>query len=226
MVAHDALDVLTDEIIDYVSTVAAQQSEKEIQETTQIPVLQQHIKDVDTKLRNLLKALEASSSAPDIIVTRIAELEAQKKALTAQLTEESRSVISLTKDMVTCFLENVRTQEIPLETQKPMLLDLLVNSVTIYDDTPGFITIKTAYNLTKIPGKTYRIPTSKCSDINQIGSPQKSGLLLQAALLLSPALTILEGRTIIKTQGDARRKQAPPRGGNPTVATYTYGSSS
>lgn len=176
VVAHDALAVLTDEIIDYVSTVAAQQSEKEIQETTQIPVLQQHIKDVDAKLRNLLKALEASTSAPDIIVTRIAELESQKKSLTAQLAEESRSVIPLTKDMVTCFLENVRAQSIPLETQKPMLLDLLVNSVTVYDDTPGFVTIKTAYNLTKLPAKTYRIPTSKpskCSDMNQIGSPNR-----------------------------------------------------
>lgn len=177
IVAHDALDVLTDEIIDYVSTVAAQQSEKEIQETTQIPVLQQHIKDVDAKLRNLLKALEASTSAPDIIVTRIAELESQKKSLTAQLSAESRSVLPLTKEMVTCFLETVRAQAIPLETQKPMLLDLLVNSVTLYDDTPGFVTIKTAYNLTKIPAKTYRIPTSepsKCSDMNQNGSPLDS----------------------------------------------------
>ena len=121
-----------------------------------------------------MKALEASTSAPDIIVTRIAELESQKKSLTAQLSAESRSVLPLTKEMVTCFLETVRAQAIPLETQKPMLLDLLVNSVTLYDDTPGFVTIKTAYNLTKIPGKTYRIPTSKGSDINQIGSPLDS----------------------------------------------------
>lgn len=173
IVARDALDVLTDEVIDYVSTVAARQSEKEIQETTQIPVLQQQLKDTDVKLRNLLKALESSASAPDIIVTRIAELEAQQKALTARLSEESRSVLPLTKEMVTCFLETVRARAIPLETQKPMLLDLLVNSVTLYDDTPGFLTIKTAYNLTNLPPKTFRLPTSECSDINQIGSPNR-----------------------------------------------------
>lgn len=174
IVARDALAVLTDEVIDYVSTVAARQSEKEIQETTQIPVLRQQIKDTDVKLRNLLKALESSVSAPDIIVTRIAELESQKKALTAQLSAESRSVLPLTKEMVTCFLETVRARAIPLETQKPMLLDLLVNSVTLYDDTPGFLTIKTAYNLTNLPQKTFRLPTSECSDINQIGSPLDS----------------------------------------------------
>ena len=36
-----------------------------------------------------------------------------------------------------------------------------INSVTEYDDEPGYLTIKTAYNLTNLPGKTYRIPISK-----------------------------------------------------------------
>ena len=40
------------------------------------------------------------------------------------------------------------------------------------------------------------------------------------AFLFSPVrLTILCFWAIIKTQGDARCEQAPPRGGNPTVAT-------
>ena len=59
------------------------------------------------------------------------------------------------------FLESVREQAIPLESQKYMLIDMFINSVTVYDDDPGFLTIKTAYNLTNISGKTYRIPISK-----------------------------------------------------------------
>lgn len=39
MVAQDALDVLTDEIIEFVAEVAAQQSEEDIQKNTQIPVI-------------------------------------------------------------------------------------------------------------------------------------------------------------------------------------------
>lgn len=174
VVAQDALEVLSDEIIDYVAAVAAQQSDDELRENTRIPAIEQQLKDIEGKLRNLMKALESTSSAPDVIVARIAELESQKKCLTAELAEESRSVIHLTKEMVVYFLQSVREKVIPLETQKSMLLSLLVNSVTVYDDTPGYLTLKTAYNLSKIPVKTYKIPTSgeyKCSDIKQIGSP-------------------------------------------------------
>lgn len=39
VVAQDALDVLTDEIIEFVAEVAAQQSEEDIQKNTQIPVI-------------------------------------------------------------------------------------------------------------------------------------------------------------------------------------------
>lgn len=176
VVAQDALEVLSDEIIDYVATVAARQSDDERRENTRIPAIEQQLKDVEGKLRNLMKALESTSSAPDVIVARIAELESQKKCLTAELAEESRSVIRLTKEMVVYFLQSVREKVIPLETQKSMLLSLLVNSVTVYDDTPGYLTLKTAYNLSKIQAKTYKIPASgeyKCSDIKQIGSPCK-----------------------------------------------------
>lgn len=176
VVAQDALEVLSDEIIDYVATVAARQSDDDRRENTRIPAIEQQLKDIEAKLRNLMKALESTSSAPDVIVARIAELESQKKCLAAELAEESRSVIHLTKEMVVYFLQSVREKVIPLETQKSMLLSLLVNSVTVYDDTPGYLTLKTAYNLSKIQAKTYKVPTSgeyKCSDIKQIGSPCK-----------------------------------------------------
>lgn len=174
VVAHDALKVLTDEVIEYVATTAAQQSEKEIQQNTNIPALQAQIAETDRKIKNLLKALEAASTAPDVLVARIADLEFQKKGLTAQLFEEKKSVIPLTKEMVVYFLESVRSQVLDLETQKPMLFSLLINSVTVYDDEPGYMKFETAYNLTQIPAKTYRVPTSgicKCSDMGLISPP-------------------------------------------------------
>ena len=174
VVAQDALDVLTDDIIEYVASVAAKQSEEEIQQNTNIPAIKQQLRDIDSKVRNLTKAIESASIAPDALVARIAELENQKKGLSAQLTEEQRSVIPLTKEMVRYYLESVRANAIPLDTQKHMLIDMLVNSVTVYDDEPGYLTFKTAYNLSQIPSKTYRVETSagyKCSDIGPISSP-------------------------------------------------------
>lgn len=161
IVARDALEALTDEIIDYVATVAAQQSEDEISQNTNIPAIQKAIAEIERKIRNLTKAIEAAGTAPDALVGRISELESQKKGLQGQLKEAQRSVMPLTKEQVVFFLESVREQAVPLESQKYMLIDMFINSVTVYDDEPGYLTIKTAYNLTNLPGKTYRIPTSK-----------------------------------------------------------------
>ena len=174
VVAQDALNVLTDEIIEFVAEVAAQQSEEEIQKNTKIPAIRQQISDLESKIRNLTKAIETASVAPDSIVSRIAELETQKKALTAQLSEEERGVIPLRKETVIYYLRAVREKAIPLETQKPMLIDMLVNSVTVYDDEPGFLKFITAYRLTQIPTKTYRVPvpsTSSCSDMGPNALP-------------------------------------------------------
>ena len=174
VVAQDALEVLTDDVIEYVATIAAQQSKEEIQQNTNIPAIQAQIADIERKIRNLMKAIESASTAPDVLVERIAELEAQKKGLTTQLSEEQRSVVPLTKEMVMYFLESVRSQVIDLETQKPMLFNLLINSVTVYDDEPGFLKFATAYNLTQIPSKAYKVPTSdgyKCSDLGRISPP-------------------------------------------------------
>ena len=105
---------------------------------------------------------------------RLAELEAQKKGLSIQLSDEERGVIPLTKESVVVYLKAVREKAVPLETQKAMLIEMLVNSVTVYDDEPGFLKFVTAYRLTQIPSKTYRVPTptaSSCSDIGRVGSP-------------------------------------------------------
>lgn len=176
-VAQDALDALTDEIIEFVAEIAAQQSEEDIQKNTQIPVIRKKISEIENKIRNLTKALECASVAPDAIVERLAELEAQKKGLSIQLSDEERGVIPLTKESVVVYLKAVREKAVPLETQKAMLIEMLVNSVTVYDDEPGFLKFVTAYRLTQIPSKTYRVPTptaSSCSDIGRVGSPCKN----------------------------------------------------
>lgn len=177
VVAQDALDVLTDEIIEFVAEIAAQQSEEDIQKNTQIPVIRKKISEIENKIRNLTKALECASVAPDAIVERLAELEAQKRGLSTQLSDEERGVIPLTKESVVVYLKAVREKAVPLETQKAMLIEMLVNSVTVYDDEPGFLKFVTAYRLTQIPSKTYRVPTpavSPCSDIGRVGSPCKN----------------------------------------------------
>ena len=171
IVAQDAVDVLTDENIEFVAEIAAQQSEEDIKKNTQIPAIRSQIADLESKIRNLTKAIETASVTPDAIITRIAELESQKKSLSAQLVDEERGVIPLTKEAVIFCLQSVREKAIPLETQKHTLIEIFIDSVTVYDTDPGYLTLKTAYRLTNIPSKTTRIPISPCSDLGSYGSP-------------------------------------------------------
>ena len=85
--------------------------------------------------------------------------------------DEERSVIPLTKEAVVFYLQSVREKAIPLETQKHTLIEIFIDSVTVYDTDPGYLTLKTAYRLTNIPSKTTRIPISPCSDLGSYGSP-------------------------------------------------------
>ena len=176
VVAQDALDVLTDENIEFVAEIAARQSEEDIKKNTQIPAIRNQISDLESKIRNLTKAIETASVTPDAIIVRIAELEAQTKALTAQLLEEERSVIPLTKEAVIYYLQSIRNKAIPLETQKHTLIEIFIDSVTVYDSAPGYLTIKTAYRLTSLPPKTTRVPISSSSDLSRCGSPERGCL--------------------------------------------------
>lgn len=171
VVAESAAEMLTDDIIAYIAKEAVRQAEAEDKRTTQVPAIKQQIRDIEKRLRNLMAALETAESAPDILVKRISDLEAQKKGLTKQLQEEEQNTFRLTEDVITFFLEAVRANAMGAKTKKSVLLDIFVNSVTVYDDDPGFLKITTAYNITKMPEKAYRIPLSKSSDINANGSP-------------------------------------------------------
>lgn len=179
IVADSARAMLTDEVIDYVATQAEKQSEQAIRETTSIPMIQQQIKDVETKIKNLTAAIESAGASAVSLVTRISELEAQRKDLERAMQNENKSVIRLTKPMVTYWLEQVRAKSEAVGDQNAMLLDMLVNSVTVWDRGPDGIDIETAYNLTGESPKTVRIPPEsvpfvapKGSDTDVNGSPK------------------------------------------------------
>lgn len=193
VVAESASQMLTDETISYIAKEAVRQAEAEENRTTQIPAIKQQISDIGKRLRNLMTAIESAESAPDILVKRISDLEAQKQGLTKQLREEERNTFRLTEDVVTFFLEAVRANAMDASTKKSVLLDIFVNSVTVYDDDPGFLKITTAYNITKMPEKTYQIPLSKSSDLVEIGSPNKA----------NPNTVIVLGLLCLKTEKHA-----------------------
>lgn len=156
LVAQDALSLLTDEYIEQIATIACEKNQHEIELDSALPTIRDRIHQVDLSLNNLLKAIE-SGSAPDMLVKRMGELEKEKKDLQVQAKKESEDIVELDKAQVIYWLEQFRGGSIEDEEFCRMLIDLFVNSVTVWDEEDNTYKVTVAYNLTSLPTKTYRL---------------------------------------------------------------------
>ena len=88
---------------------------------------------------------------------RMGELEKEKKDLQVQAKKESEDIVELDKAQVIYWLEQFRGGSIEDEEFCRMLIDLFVNSVTVWDEDDNTYKVTVAYNLTSLPTKTYRL---------------------------------------------------------------------
>lgn len=156
LVAQDAMSFLTDEYIEKIATIACDRNKQEIESDSPIPVIRARIRQVDVSLNNLLKAIE-TGSAPDMLVKRMGELETEKKDMEVQLKKEMAHQVYIDKEQVIFWLEKFREGDINDEEFCQTVIDLFVNSVTVWDEPDDKFKITIAYNLTSIPQKTYRL---------------------------------------------------------------------
>lgn len=156
LVAQDAMSFLTDEYIEKIATIACDRNRQEIESDSPIPVIRDRIRQVDVSLNNLLKAIE-TGSAPDMLVKRMGELETEKKDMEVQLKKEMAHQVYIEKEQVIFWLEKFREGDINDEEFCHTVIDLFVNSVTVWDEPDDKFKITIAYNLTSIPQKTYRL---------------------------------------------------------------------
>lgn len=156
MVAQDTITLLTDENIERLAEIACQKNDLENAENSPIPTIKDRVHEVELSLTNLTKAIE-SGQVPDTLVKRMVELEKEKKDLQSQIKKEEANLITLDKEQVIYWLNKFKGGDIEDEGFCRMLIDLFVNSVTVWDEDDGNIKVTIAYNLTSLPTKTYRL---------------------------------------------------------------------
>ena len=156
LVAQDALSLLTDENIEHLATVACERNDYEIETGSPIPVIRDRIHQTEVSINNLTKAIETGAT-PDALVKRMVELEREKKDLSTQLKKEEELIVPLEKEQVIFWLEKFKDGDIEDEEFCRLLIDLFVNSVTVWDEDNDMLKVTIAYNLTSLPTKTYRL---------------------------------------------------------------------
>ncbi len=149
------MELLTDDCIQELADMAISQAEKDLRENTRIPELSERIKETDKGIANITKAIE-KGIASDALMKRLVDLEKEKKKLLRLLAEEGKNVYKIDRYQIIYWLEKFKGGSIEDESFKRIIIDLMINSVTVWDEPDGF-RITTAYNLTSCKNKTFRL---------------------------------------------------------------------
>lgn len=166
--------LLTKESIDKISSLAVAENKKQINNGTRIPLLEEKIRDNEKATQNIIKVIEKGISS-DSLIERIHELEQEKQELLLQLAIEKRGVAKLSKEEITYYLSQFSENDFENETLNQSLIDLLINSVTIWDEPDGNFKIVIAYNLEMYPTQTFKLnPTGyDLQKFYRVQTPQK-----------------------------------------------------
>lgn len=158
IVAQDAMALLTNDVIEELADMAMSQADRDLKENTRIPELSTGLTEIEQGINNITKAVE-KGIASDALLDRLTELEKEKKDLTSQLREEEKYIYRIDRDQVVFWLTKFQGGDIEDEDCRRRIIDLLVNSVTVWDEPDGY-KITTAYNLTSCKTKTFRVSNS------------------------------------------------------------------
>lgn len=155
VVVEDALTLLTDEVIEELADLAIAQSDIDLKENTRIPELTNQLNEIEKSIANITKAIE-KGIASDALMERLMVLEKDKKDTFKQLRDEEKYIYRIDRDQVIYWLYQFKEGDIEDESFRRHIIDLLVNSVTVWDEPDGY-RITSAYNLTSAPTKTFKV---------------------------------------------------------------------
>ena len=163
---------LTLENINDIATKAAALYELECTDTRLLVSLEQSLADTNSRLKNILDLMEqgiATASTKD----RLLELEEQKQDLEVKIARERAKKPLLTRERIAHWLMSFRGGDIYDPEYQRKIIDMLVNSVYIYDtdDNNGRKFILT-FNLSK--NNTATLTLSDISDIVCSGVPNSA----------------------------------------------------
>lgn len=167
LVVEDALALLTPETIDELADMAIRQSVKDIEENSLIPALREKIVEVQKSIDNIIKMVERGVES-ETLANRLKELEKEKRDTELRLADIQSDYVVLEKEHIVWWLSKFCEGDIENETFRRHIIDLLVSSVTVWDDPDGGYKITSIYNLTSNNTKT-----RLCSDLTSLAPPLK-----------------------------------------------------
>ena len=110
--------------------------EKEFSENSVLTALEQSMKDVEKRIKNLLDLMEQGIVTPSTR-ERLLELESQKNDLDHRIARESMKKPPLSKERIIHWLMTFRGGDIKDVEYRRRVIDTLVNSIYVFDSEDG-----------------------------------------------------------------------------------------
>ena len=164
IVAEDAFALFTPERIEWIADMAIKGNQEDLENDEVIPALRAEIKELDKGISNLLKLVERGAES-DTLATRLTDLEKQKRDAERRLMVAEDDYIILDRDLIIRWLSQFLDGDIEDEEFRRQIIDLLVNSVTVWDEPDGYYKVTAVYNLTDERTKSFRIKVEERSDL-------------------------------------------------------------
>ena len=177
------MELLTDDTIQELADMAISQTEQDLRENTRIPELTDRMKETESGITNITKAIE-KGIASDALMNRLVELEKERKIFSGFWPKKKKYVCKIERSQIVYWLTEFKGGRIEDERYRRIIIDLMINSVTVWDEPDGF-RITTAYNLTSCKSKTFRIAPSGEKGFGFEGSSHPKKTRLSSCLSFS-----------------------------------------
>ena len=151
-VVRQTYNLLTPEFIDELAEMCIKANREDIENDTRIPAINNEIKAVERKINNLFKLVENGAES-ESLAERLTELEQQKSALREQLEDAKGDYIILEKPHIVWWLTRFADGDVTDEKYCKDLINLLVNTVTVWDDPDVYritVTLNTTESITEV----------------------------------------------------------------------------
>ncbi|MBR0303475.1 MAG: hypothetical protein IJQ80_06465, partial [Clostridia bacterium] len=206
IVAEDAMAFLTPEKIELLADMAIKQNQEDLENDEVIPALRAEIHDLDKSISNLLKLVEKGAES-ETLAARLTDLEKQKRDCERRLVLAEDDYIILEREHIIWWLSKFLDGDIEDEEFRRQLIDLLVNSVTVWDEPDGGYKITAVYNLVEQNTQTFRVNADGSSDLrSQLPPTKKDG----TCRLFSLVVFVSAGHNIVFREAKTSFDRAKP----------------
>lgn len=146
-VFRDTVNSFTPEIIDQIAETVIRYIEKDKASNSTILAIKSRLHEIEVSISGIMKAIEMGSVS-ETLVNRLDELEKEKAHLATKQKREDSSYPYLNKPRIAFWLQSLLNNGCKDDPDyKRTIIDVLVNSVYVYDEPDGDHKIVIAYNL-------------------------------------------------------------------------------